>query len=339
MQGGYGYGPPPGPPPQMPPGGGYGAPAMPPHAGMPQPGAMVPVGSSSPVAHRPAAPHAMSPVAPMVGGVRLSLAVTGGELLGKLFVGYLLCLITVGIYVPWFLCGFQRYLQSRLTIGPTARGNVRLSFTGRGGQLFVIFLVNYLLMIVTLGFYGPWALCRVIKFFTENTQAHADDGTQIQLRFEGTGGDLFVTILVGYLLTVITIGIYLPWFICSMQRLLLSKTKLTENGAPIGSFDFSGTGGSLLGTFIVGYLLTLVTFGIYGSWFQVKIFRFFASNTRVDYHGRRFVGDFMGKGLDLFLINVVGWFLIPITLGIYFFWFLAKLLRFQTQNLVFHQMG
>jgi uncharacterized membrane protein YjgN (DUF898 family) len=281
----------------------------------------------------------MAPQQPMVGGVRVNLAVTGGELFGKLFLGYLLCAITFGIYMPWFICGLQRYLQSKVTIGPTQRGNVRLNFTGTGGSLFVLCLVNYLLTIITLGFYMPWFLCKLIKFFTEHTHAQSDDGTQLQLRFEGTGGDLFVTLLVGYLLSVITLGIYFPWFLCSLQRLFYSKTKICENSVPVGGFEFSGTGGSLLGQFLLGYLLMIVTFGIYMAWFQVKMYKFFASNTRIDFHGHRWVGDFTGKGLDLFLIFLVGWLLLPITLGIYFFWFFAKLLRFQFNNMVFHQMS
>jgi len=316
------------PPGQMPPG------QMPPQAGYGHPpGAMVPAAASLPV------PQPMSPVQPAVGGVRVNLAVTGGELFGKLFLGGLLTMITFGIYLPWLICSVQRYLQSKVTVGPTARGNVRLTFTGTGGQLFLICLVNYLLCLVTLFIYYPWFLCKLIRFFSDHTHAQADDGTQVQLRFEATGGDLFVTFLVGALLSWITFGIYFPWFMCSVQRLILGKLKLCENSIPVGGFEFSGTGGRMIGTFLLGVLLTMVTFGIYMSWFQVKLFQFFARNTRVEYHGHRWVGDFTGKGLDLFLINLVGALLLPITLFIYFFWLLAKQLRFQFGNLVFHQMS
>ncbi len=47
-------------------------------------------------------------------------------------------------------------------------------FTGKGGEYFLICLVNFLLTIITLGIYGPWALikCRRyiyqhVKWFTE----------------------------------------------------------------------------------------------------------------------------------------------------------------------------
>jgi len=275
----------------------------------------------------------------MVAGVRPNFTGTGGELFGVLFVGMLLTMITFGIYYPWFICKMNNYVLSRTTLGPTQRGQLQLSFTGRGGELFVIALVGYLLTMITFGIYGAWFMVKLLRFFFGNTVAVAQDGTRYQLRFDGTGGELFVTVLVGYLLTMITFGIYGPWFMCKLQKVIMGRTAIVENGQQAGTLDFVGRGGELFVTMLVGGLLCAITLYIYFAWFQVKLFKFFAGNTRVQLHGRSFAGDFTGTGGEMFVIVLVGYLLTMITFGIYGFWFMAKLLRFQLNNTVFRDLA
>ena len=66
-----------------------------------------------------------------------------------------------------------------------ATGAVRPNFQGTGGELFVTFLVGYLLTAITIGIYAPWFVAKLIKFFTNNTTAIAQDGTRFRLRFAG----------------------------------------------------------------------------------------------------------------------------------------------------------
>ncbi|PRP90153.1 hypothetical protein ENSA5_67710 [Enhygromyxa salina] len=273
------------------------------------------------------------------GEVRGDFSGTGGELLGQLLVGYILTLITFGIYGPWFICKFANFMAERTTFGPTAKGTVRFKFEGEGGQLFVTFLVGYLLTMVTFGIYGPWFICKLQKFFAENTTAMTDDGTMYQPRFDGTGGDLFVTFLVGYLLTAITFGIYGAWFMCKMNKWFAENTKITKNGQEVGGLNFVGEGGELLVTFIVGYLLTLITFGIYMAWFQVKLIKFNADNTKINVEGQRLGMRFTGEGGELFVIILVGYLLSIVTFGIYMFWMMAKLFKWQLSNTVVFSEG
>jgi uncharacterized membrane protein YjgN (DUF898 family) len=44
-----------------------------------------------------------------------------------------------------------------------------LSFKGTGGELFKVSLVNMLLMLLTLGFYYPWAKVKMTKYIYHNT--------------------------------------------------------------------------------------------------------------------------------------------------------------------------
>ena len=312
--GGFG-GPPPGGP------GGYGAPIGGP--GLPVPGGAPP-------------PMTMGGTS---GAVRPNFQGTGGELFVTVLVGMLLSIVTLYIYMPWFMCRMARYFADNTTLGPTRRGDLRLEFTGRGGELLVILLLHGFLTLITAYIYMPWFMVKLIKFFCANTQAVAQDGTRYRLEFEGSGGELFVTFLVGLILTVITLYIYTPWFICKLNKAIYSRTAILENEQRVGNFDFEGTGGELFVTFLVGALLTVITLYIYMPWFQVKIMSFIAENTRVHYQGRVFGGQFHGTGGEFFVTLLVGLLLTVITLYIYYPWFLVNLWKFQYNNLEFNELG
>ncbi len=273
------------------------------------------------------------------GGVRPNFQGTGGELFVTYLVGMLLTSITFGIYMAWFQCKLANFMLSNMTLGPTRRGDLRLEFTGKGGELFVTLLVGNLLLAVTFGIYMSWYVVKLIKFFNNNTTATAQDGTRYRLNFEGTGGELFVTFLVGGLLTSITFGIYFSWFICKLRKVLYQRTSILENEQPVGNLDFEGKGGQLFVTMLVGMLLTGITLGIYRFWFEVKLAKFYAENTRVNYQGRVFAGAFHGTGGEYFVTLLVGGLLCGITLGIYFPWLLIKLWKFDYNNLEFNEIG
>ena len=96
--------------------------------------------------------------------------------------------------------------------------------------------------------------------------------------------------------------------------------------------DFVGEGGNLFGTFLAGALLTMVTFGIYGSWFTVSMKKFWNQNTRIAIYNRTYALDFTGQGADLFVINLVTSLLTMVTLGIYVFWGQVKKMKWDYQN-------
>ncbi len=272
-------------------------------------------------------------------GLRPHFAGTGGGLFRELFVGYLLCVVTLGIYTPWFACRLQRYFCTTTTIGPTERGDLTLSFSGHGGALLVTWLVGFGLTIVTAGLYGPWFFARITRFFVDNTAAQAEDGTEYRLRFEASGSEIFGEVFVAYLLLLVTLGLYAPWLVCRLSKLIARTTHILENGEAVGHFDFVGTGGSFASEYIVGYLFTVFTLGIYGPWFMVRMIKFFSRNTHGIVRDRVYRGDFTGAGGELLVTYLLGMLLTVVTVGIYGFWFLAKLIRFQVNNLAIVDTG
>jgi uncharacterized membrane protein YjgN (DUF898 family) len=113
----------------------------------------------------------------------------------------------------------------------------QLSFTGTGSEYFKIWIVNLLLMLVTLGIYYPWAKVRKAKYLHRNMMLdgvafdyHASGGTILKGTIiagllygayhliEGSGSGL------GFLLFVIAMCIALPWLLWKSMRFKLSVT-------------------------------------------------------------------------------------------------------------------
>lgn len=86
---------------------------------------------------------------------------------------------------------------------------VAITFTGSGSEYFRIWIVNLLLMLVTLGIYYPWAKARRLRYFHANTHigAHA-------FSFHGEGGSMLRGfLLVGLLMIVVgALGEFSPMF-------------------------------------------------------------------------------------------------------------------------------
>ena len=262
--------------------------------------------------------------------VTFSFTGTGGEFFGAAIVGLILNGITFGLYSPWLMVKLQKYFYSRTTIN-TPNGPLSLSFTGTGALCFIEVYLRLLLVFLTAGIYTPWYLAGVLRFFMNNTFAVDKNGREYRLNFEGTGGELFVPMLVGSLLSGITFGIYTPWYECNLRRLIMEKAAIYSGTEKIGRLEFVGTGGGLIGTYLLGMILTFVSFGIYMPWFVVNLNQFFLRNTGVHVGGKAYRGDYTGTGLGL-LVLMLHAFLIPLTFGIYLFWYVIKARRYNMEN-------
>lgn len=265
---------------------------------------------------------------------RFEFTGTGGGLLGKFLVGMILTMVTFGIYAPWFVVSLQKYISENLKL-KTESGDVQFEFTGTGGKLFGTYLVGFLLTMITFGIYASWFMVNITKFFAENTHGKAANGSTYAVQFRGNGGSLFGTMFVGALLTSLTFGIYGAWFMVKLAKFFTDNLDVMENGTKVGSFAFTGEGGELLGTYILGFILTMVTFGIYSFWFAVNIMKYFNNHTDVTINGQTYSGDFTGTGGKYFVINFVGYLLTMLTLGIYGAWYMCNLLKFQYESVRF----
>ncbi|HNF96258.1 MAG TPA: DUF898 family protein [Pseudomonadota bacterium] len=269
----------------------------------------------------------------VAGQVRFEYLGKPTELIGSGIVAMLLLMVTCGLAYPWIIAGAQRYYYSRIRIH-TDSGVLTPEFTGTGFLCFVEVFLSSILVILTLGIYTPWYLANVLRYFMNNSQAVASDGTRYRLDYSGKGGELFVPMLVNMLLTNITLGIYGAWATCDLQKRIFEKTRILKGEHEIGKLDFVGTGGGLVGTLLLGMLLSMVTLGLYLPWFQCNMEKFFRRNTAVYIGERRYRGDFSGEGGELFLL-MLQVILVPLTLGLYLFWLITKQNRFFIEKVSF----
>ena len=87
---------------------------------------------------------------------------------GKIFLETILSMITFGIYLPLAMLKLYKYFTERTT----AKSNNNIKKFGFDIEIVDDFLIIWgqvLLSIVTLGFYYPWAFCKISKRFINKT--------------------------------------------------------------------------------------------------------------------------------------------------------------------------
>ncbi|MHC2990284.1 hypothetical protein OB13_01280 [Pontibacter sp. HJ8] len=232
------------------------------------------------------------------------------------------------------------------TLLETEKKTTAFSFTGKGSELFAIEIVNFLLTLVTLGLYYPWAKAKTLQYLYRRTELAGSPFT-----FHGTGKEMFIGFIKGMgifalLFSFLVLGAFadVPFvkvlfiFIFLVGLLVLIPVALhgmmnyrTSRTSWRGIYmGYRGELSDMVSTYLVGTFLTVITFGIYGPWFVVKIRKEMIDNVRFGNVRLRYVGD----GADLLLIHIKGYFLSIFTLGIYLFWYAKELLQFFTNNIV-----
>jgi len=176
-------------------------------------------------------------------------------------------------------------------------------FNGSGREYLGLFVIHlFLLSMLTLGIYSPWAWVRLFKLKASHTLINGKE-----VIFNGTGLKFFGICLVNILLTIITLGIYSPWAICRISKWKAQNTLV--GGKPS---DFVGTGGSLFVFYLVHLIiLPMLTLGIY---YFYGIYRYYAwKEEHMKYGGEKtsFGSGFWGL-MKIFLASSLVWLLLPI---------------------------
>ena len=97
-------------------------------------------------------------------------------------------------------------------------------FTGGLLGLIGISILQFLIILFTLGIATPWAVCIEERWMAKHTYI---DGKQ--LVFDGTGKELFGKYIIWLLLTIVTIGIYALWLTIKMRAWVVAHTHTVDN--------------------------------------------------------------------------------------------------------------
>lgn len=108
----------------------------------------------------------------------------------------------------------------------------------------------------------------------DNAQTGAEFGIAADSYFDGGLLQLVGWKLLGILVTVVTLGICLPWSYCMVYRWEAKHTVI--NGRRL---YFDGTAMQLFGKWLLWLFLTIITIGIYGFWVSIKLKKWIVKHT------------------------------------------------------------
>ena len=199
-------------------------------------------------------------------------------------------------------------------------------FDGSGGELFVKFLLLFLVSLVTCGLAAPVMLQRIFKWRIEHTVIEGR-----RLAFNGTVGQLYLLIIKWLFLSSITCGIYsyLEFPVLGCYRWVGCHTafeddqRVNHDGEFADSF-FDGNIAETIGYMQLCGIITLFTCGLGLPWGQSMLSRWEKKSTVICKRRLFFDGD----GSSLFGEYIMVWILSLITCGIYAPWGICRIQRY-----------
>lgn len=263
----------------------------------------------------------------------------GADLFGILIVNILLMIVTLGFYYPWAKARKLRYLYAETELD----GNP-FTFHGTGKEIFWGFVKSVVLLAVMYGLVIAGALSRnpflaivtpllflVVFLFIVPLAMHGSlryrlsrtSWRGIHFGYRGDRWILVKKFVGGVFLTVITLYIYLAWFVVDLRKYVIGNIRFGDI-----SFKFNNSGGNLFLLNLKGLFLTLITFGIYSFWWMRDIMRFYVDSTTVIKNEQEHKLQFKGSAGGIFKLFFVNYFLIIFTLGIAIPWVMVRTLKF-----------
>ena len=217
-----------------------------------------------------------------------------------------------------------------------------ISNQGNGKEYFGIVIINWLLTIVTLGLYYPWAKAKQLQYLYGTTDLNGD-----KFAFHGTGKEMFIGFLKALFLIALfggfialfiylempdlgifaiygSIALLMPFILHGSYRYRMSRT--SWRGI---RFGYRGKRGELAGKFYLWAFFTIITFGIYGAWLSINLRTYLLNHVQMG--NLKF--KYSGNGGEYFGLNLKGYFLCWFTLGIYIFWWQKDLFNYYVDHL------
>jgi uncharacterized membrane protein YjgN (DUF898 family) len=290
-------------------------------------------------------PHVEQPLVPahveVPRSYRFSFFGEGGPLFFLLLKNVLLTIVTLGIYAAWAKTNRRKFVWSNVELF-----GHRFVYTGTGEEIFIGYLkvlgcyavfigavtlaglvskdmqlVVQTVLIIPFVILVPFAIYWSRAYLLSRT-------TWRGIRFSLTpgAGPFVKAFVVGYFLTLLTLGIYAPIWNNKLRRILTNNTRFGNV-----AFQYDGDGEEVFWLSVKGVLLTIVTLGIYAFWFEASLQRYYFNHTT--FSGAR--GRFTITGgtlLKLFLINVLG---TTLTLGLAYPWISVYTMRTMLGHLSF----
>jgi uncharacterized membrane protein YjgN (DUF898 family) len=161
-----------------------------------------------------------------------------------------------------------------------------MQFTGRGGEYFVIWIVNIALTLVTLGIYSAWAKVRTQRWFYGHTlldnQAFSYLASPMQIL---KGRLIALTALVAYytasFFSPLLAGVLIVAFMVAMPWIVIASLRFNARQSAYRGlrFDFTGSMGEAARIYLGLSLLILPTLGLILPYLAYRQLKFIADHT------------------------------------------------------------
>ncbi|MFQ5458509.1 MAG: YjgN family protein [Myxococcota bacterium] len=265
----------------------------------------------------------------------------GGQLLVIHLVNTLLSMITLGIYVFWGKVKVRRYL-----LGEAEFEGDRFEYHGTGKELWrgwmkamLYFFVPFLLMSFIPQLLGGGealeALVGLLQFalilgFTplvivgaRRYRMSRTSWRGIRFSFRGPAIDLVKLFFKGALLSMVTLGFYVPIFHTNWQDFMAAHTYFGNR-----RFEFDGVGRDLYRPFLIAMALFPFTLGISWIWYRAAKTRYFWDHTTLE--GARFNCSITGSSLCWLYLSTA--LLLMVTFGLAFAWVQVRMARYHLER-------
>jgi uncharacterized membrane protein YjgN (DUF898 family) len=233
----------------------------------------------------------------------------------------------------------------------TLEGKWQLEFNGQGAELFGIFIKNFMLNVLTLGIYYPWAKARQLRYYYGASRISDSD-----FQFHGTGKEMLIglgkAVVVLVFLDLAYEGIlsviFNDWLLgltgilyAFIFFILIMIASVGARRYRMSRTSWRGIRFRFLGTFkdtvfLVsrGWLLSLLSLGFYYPFYLNRFQDYWTSKTTFG----NIPFSYDGQGKDVFGIWLKGTILTILTLGIYLFWLKANLQRYFWQHTTYGEV-
>ena len=294
---------------------------------------------------------------PPLNNRRFSFNGEGKELFYIFFKNLAFCILTLGLYWPWAKANKLRYLYEQTFF----EGKMFL-YQGRAIQMFwgmfktlalvllpaialvFLFYTKLIFFYWLLPFYFFWILMLVPLAFAGSIRYHLANSVYNHMHFyyDGSNIKLLQLWIKGFFLSLITLGIYTPWFIVDLLKELAGNTYYGQL-----HFKFEGDAKELWGRIILGLVLCCISFGIYFFWWRADLHNYIVNRVllvnEANNERDRFYAN--AKGAELMVLIIGNLFMLIFSLGLAYPWvfvrsfkyFLSKLCM--SSNINLNQVG
>lgn len=172
-----------------------------------------------------------------------------------------------------------------------------MQFTGRGGEYFVIWIVNIALTLVTLGIYSAWAKVRTMRWFYGHTLIDNQTFTYLATPMQVLRGRLIalaalVTYYAAAIFAPLLSGVLMIVFLIAMPWIVVSSLRFHARMSAYRGlrFDFTGSVGEAARIYIGLSLLLIPTLGLILPYLAYRQIKFIADNTTYGQTASRYQG-------------------------------------------------